>query len=1137
MQRLREKRSAGVVDDSAQCTADNGDTWVSLGHLIGKDSEPDGAASRPENGQNSESVTISQSETTVDLSPESTDDSDRTDQGVRSRSRRLRRLPAGSGTGKLARLLTTREPQKSAGVISGPEDLIGASLANGRYEIVDQLGKGSMAYVLRAWDSRLLTDVVVKVPKPEKMTDNDIRDRFRRESQLLVQLTHPHVVKVLDVGEYNDLPYVVMQLLSGGTLTDRIRKESTDKKGMPPDSLKSWLREVARALDFCYRKGMVHRDIKPANILFDEDENAYVSDFGLTKIMYGEYDNIDPSETAAGIVLGTPNYISPEVVLGRKYDGRADQYSLGITVYHALFGRAPMQGDNATATMINQTQKQLQLLSDIRSDVPRELALAVRKSIEKNPDKRFDTCEDFADAVIEGLRAPLNTSAAPATEWAAPEQSSQSSTRRRAPETGNASSRSSASKASGPSSASNISSRSGSSSSSGNASSRSGNSARSGSSSRSSKAPRRAVADPDLEWLEFAGDPAAVEDLPPKTGTPRPARARKSAKGKRSNTQIPGQDVHPALVVTLAVGVCLLLLSMVVRWAMTPSDVPPAVTENIGIDPAALSGSNHDGQTPEAREPKGKAGGGNKKDNKSGQPAAQPKPAETPATAVAANTAANRNKNKNKKPSAPAADSGQRPAGKSAAATTAENNPGPKPAAAQKPDLNLPFKPGDGITVGAPACPVVVVGNNVWNKATSAVSATLEGTYDGRSYTALSPDGRFFAAAAKLSNQQDTDVTVWDTNTGKRLFTAKGTSGRYADAILLSQKSLFVGGRWSQELQQWDCPAGNQRKAVPLSEGKFQRGNTAISHDGQFIAAVSNSQLGILQVAGGRPVGIMQSPPAGGGRSGSRQHAEAIELIYASLQSLEFSKDNTELAGLVTHPNPRVLCWNSAGELTHQDSLSIPETAIGSRGLEWFPDGTSWLVAGHIIDRESRRIVLSPRHHADGQYHIYDDFHLLGTFAAAPAKLVIKEIPWERIKASMAKADHPAAAHLAPSIPVSLNIDITGRDAAKTAAQTALAKRLRRDGFKITPDQKDLVVRITGKAGETKLVLQVLADRKTVFSRTLTDVAALGPNFESGGEPAKSELLEKLTEQIETVDMPWFIPQDDKLATLPLLLE
>jgi serine/threonine protein kinase len=228
------------------------------------------------------------------------------------------------------------------------------------------------------------------------------------------------VVKVLDVGEHAALPYVVMQLLSGGSLTDRLQNESDEQGRMSPESLKSWVRETGRALDFCFRKGMVHRDVKPANILFDEDNNPYVADFGLSKVMYGEHEDLNSSETAAGIVLGTPNYISPEIVLGQPYDGRADQYSLGITIYHVLTGKAPMQGNSATATMVNQTQRTLDLLSDVRPDmISRPLANAIPKSIEKDPNKRFASCEEFGDAILDGLRVPVSRTAIAASSSSA----------------------------------------------------------------------------------------------------------------------------------------------------------------------------------------------------------------------------------------------------------------------------------------------------------------------------------------------------------------------------------------------------------------------------------------------------------------------------------------------------------------------------------------------------------------------------------------------------------------------------------------------------------------------------------------------------------------------------------------------
>lgn len=282
-----------------------------------------------------------------------------------------------------------------------PSDVIGKLLASGRYRIKSPVGRGSMAYVFLASDNRLDTDVVVKIPKHKVLQNGDFRQRFRRETRILVRFSHPHVVSVLDMGEHNRMPYVVMQYLAGGSLADRLQKSADGK--LPADSLMQWLPGVAQALDFCSRKGMVHRDIKPANILFDEDGNAFVSDFGLSKVMYGDHQDINSGDTAAGIVLGTPNYIAPELILGEAYDGRADQYSLGITIYHLLTGKPPMQGSNASATMVNQTSRTLPLLSDVNSDIPIALAKVVRRSVAKDPTKRFDCCEDFAHAVARSL--------------------------------------------------------------------------------------------------------------------------------------------------------------------------------------------------------------------------------------------------------------------------------------------------------------------------------------------------------------------------------------------------------------------------------------------------------------------------------------------------------------------------------------------------------------------------------------------------------------------------------------------------------------------------------------------------------------------------------------------------------------
>lgn len=291
-----------------------------------------------------------------------------------------------------------------AASVLDPGHLIGACLADNRFRIVARVGAGSMAIVYRAFDYRLETEVVVKVPRKEKLQDPDLRERFRRESRLLVQLQHPHIVGILDVGLHQEIPYVVMPYLSGGTLLDRMQSSDKASKGVPVDSIRHWLPEVAKALDFAHGRMVVHRDVKPANILFDEAGNAFLSDFGLTKIMYGEPSPDAPDETAAGYVVGTPNFVAPEVVLGKGCDGRSDQYSLGLTVYQMLIGMSPMMGKTPGATLVNQTRRLLPLVSEIRKSVPQPAALAIARAISKSPDDRFRSCGEFAEAVVQGLR-------------------------------------------------------------------------------------------------------------------------------------------------------------------------------------------------------------------------------------------------------------------------------------------------------------------------------------------------------------------------------------------------------------------------------------------------------------------------------------------------------------------------------------------------------------------------------------------------------------------------------------------------------------------------------------------------------------------------------------------------------------
>jgi len=201
-------------------------------------------------------------------------------------------------------------------------DLTGKVLDE-RYRVVAPLGAGGMGAVYLARDQRLERKVVVKVPHPSLLADEKFRARFALEVRSLVDLSHPHIVKVSDAGEIDGVPYVVIEFHGGGSLSDRLSDEP-----MHPGEVLAWLTDVARALDHIHQKGVIHRDVKRGNLLFDERGNAFLSDFGISKALRQPA----PGLTVTGASPGSPGYIPPEAQ-GLEIDGRYDQFSLAAVVF------------------------------------------------------------------------------------------------------------------------------------------------------------------------------------------------------------------------------------------------------------------------------------------------------------------------------------------------------------------------------------------------------------------------------------------------------------------------------------------------------------------------------------------------------------------------------------------------------------------------------------------------------------------------------------------------------------------------------------------------------------------------------------------------------------------------------------
>jgi serine/threonine-protein kinase len=207
------------------------------------------------------------------------------------------------------------------------DDLIGVTIA-GRYRIISQLGAGGMGTAYRAWDEQGGLPVVVKIPKRVFLEDPKFAERFQREIRLLQGLSHPQIVPIVDLGEHEGVPFVVMRFLPGGALSNRrLRDDNGMPRPNPPAMLHLWLPAVAEALDFVHSRGVVHRDVKPANIFFDAFWGAYLGDFGIAKVVE-ESDAFDKelTLTATHMGIGTQEYMAPEQFTPKAVvDGRADQ--------------------------------------------------------------------------------------------------------------------------------------------------------------------------------------------------------------------------------------------------------------------------------------------------------------------------------------------------------------------------------------------------------------------------------------------------------------------------------------------------------------------------------------------------------------------------------------------------------------------------------------------------------------------------------------------------------------------------------------------------------------------------------------------------------------------------------------------
>jgi hypothetical protein len=291
-------------------------------------------------------------------------------------------------------------------------DRVTASIGD-RYLIESELGRGGMAVVYGALDTRLNRRVAIKVLPPDLAFNADVRERFLREAQTAAQLSHPSIVPIYTVDETNAVVFFVMALVDGESLGERLERRGV----CPPDEVQRVLHDVADALEYAHRNGVVHRDIKPDNIIIDRASGRpVVTDFGIARAMAS-----DSRLTVTGVAMGTPKYMSPEQALGeREVDGRSDIYSLAVVGYQMLTGSPPFTAGNTPALLMKHVSERPRALHSVRPGLPEPLVGAITRALAKQPEERWRDAGQFRDA-LSGVGAAGAVAVAVARKAAADE--------------------------------------------------------------------------------------------------------------------------------------------------------------------------------------------------------------------------------------------------------------------------------------------------------------------------------------------------------------------------------------------------------------------------------------------------------------------------------------------------------------------------------------------------------------------------------------------------------------------------------------------------------------------------------------------------------------------------------------------
>jgi len=294
----------------------------------------------------------------------------------------MEHLFAGSAEPSLSRMQVLPRPKKTP----KKELTTGATFAN-RYQIIEELGKGGMGRVYKALDKEVNAKIALKLIKPEIASDKETIQRFRNELKTARDISHKNVCRMYDLNREEESYYITMEYVSGEDLKSFIRRSGQ----LSMSTAVKIAKQICDGLSEAHKLGVVHRDLKPQNIMIDNEGNVRIMDFGIVRSLSGK------GITGAGVMIGTPEYMSPEQAEGKEVDQRSDIYSLGIILYEMVTGKVPFEGDTPFAIGMKHKSEIPQAPKQINAQIPEGLQKIILKCLEKDKKLRYQSCEELLD--------------------------------------------------------------------------------------------------------------------------------------------------------------------------------------------------------------------------------------------------------------------------------------------------------------------------------------------------------------------------------------------------------------------------------------------------------------------------------------------------------------------------------------------------------------------------------------------------------------------------------------------------------------------------------------------------------------------------------------------------------------------